>query len=282
MPLNSTSLTSLPPEKILEDICRNPWKHYLAPFEIAPKVFYVSGNDWVGCYLIDTEEGLILIDTAMHESCYLMIESIRSLGYDPKDIKKILLSHAHIDHIGAARTMKELTGAKVYIGKRDVELLTTRKDLILSEGYTCGDIIADETYDDETPIKLGNTIIHTYSTPGHTPGCTSFVFEREGKDGKRYTCAMHGGVGLNTVSRKFLQENNLPLTLQQEFLEQFIKMDKLKVDICIPSHTNQVGIVQLIPESRNDYTPFIDSSIWHELMNERIERVKKMLASELL
>ena len=48
----------------------------------------------------------------MHETAYLMLENIRKIGYDPKDIKLILLSHAHCDHIGAARTMKELTGAR--------------------------------------------------------------------------------------------------------------------------------------------------------------------------
>lgn len=280
MPLNSTSLTSLPPEQIMEDICKNPWNHFLKPFQIAPKVFYVSGNDWVACYLIDTGDGLILIDTAMHESCYLMIESIRQLGYDIKDIKKILISHAHIDHIGAARTMKELTNAELYIGKRDVELVTTRKELMFAEGYTCGDVIYDKIYEDSSPIVQGNVVIHTYPTPGHSLGCTSFVFDVTDENGKKYTCAMHGGAGLNTVNKKYLTENNLPLSIQQEFLDQFIKMREFKVDITLPSHTNQVGIVDLIPEDRMDYTPFIDSSIWQELMDERIERVKKMIEEE--
>ena len=66
-----------------------------------------------------------------------MIENIRKLGYELTDIKKILLSHAHIDHIGACRTMKELTGAKVYLGERDLMFLHERKDLIMNDGgYT--------------------------------------------------------------------------------------------------------------------------------------------------
>ena len=129
MPLNSTSATSLPPQKLMERCCRTPWVSYLPPFRMAPGVYYVSGNDWVACYLIDTGAGLILIDTAMHETCYLMLECIRSLGYDPMDIKKILLTHAHADHIGAARTMKELTGARVYLGERDLFMIHERKDL---------------------------------------------------------------------------------------------------------------------------------------------------------
>ena len=140
MPLNSTSLTSPPAPVLMEHCCRQPWETYLEPLKMAPGVWYVSGNDWVACYLIDTGDGLILIDTAMHETAYLMIENIRKLGYELTDIKKILLSHAHIDHIGGCRTMKELTGAKVYLGKRDLIFLHERKDLIMNEGgYTCGE-----------------------------------------------------------------------------------------------------------------------------------------------
>lgn len=280
MKLNSTSTTSLPPEQIMEHCCREPWDTYLPPFKMAPGVYYVSGNDWVACYLIDTGDGLILIDTAMHETCYLMLESIRELGFDPRDIKKILLTHAHCDHIGAARTMKELTGAELYLGERDLFFLNQRKDLICNDGYTCGDFMADEVYADDQPIRLGNITIHTVSTPGHTPGCTSMFFEVTDKDGKTYTCGIHGGLGLNTMSRKFLLENGLPLSLQQEFCDGFQRMDQIHVDICLPSHTNQVGVIDLIPEITEDYNPFYAPNIWHELMQERLQRMKALMAAE--
>lgn len=280
MPLNSTSLTSPPPENLMERCCRTPWVSYLAPFRIAPGVYYVSGNDWVACYLIDTGDGLILIDTAMHETCYLMLESIRELGFDPVDIRKILLTHAHSDHIGAARTMKELTGADLYLGQRDMFIVRERKDLILCEGYTCGDIEPDVIYNENQPIVQGNVVIHTYDTPGHTPGCTSMLFDVTGEDGRTYTCGIHGGVGLNTLSKKFLAENGLPVSLQQEFCDSLKRMDQLHVDICLPSHTNQVGIVPLIPRITETFNPFVDESIWHELMQERLGRMEKMMETE--
>lgn len=280
MELNSTSTTSLPAEQLMERCCRTPWDAYLPPFQMAPGVYYVSGNDWVACYLIDTGDGLILIDTAMHETCYLLLESIRELGYDPKDIKKILLTHAHGDHIGAARTLKELTGAKLYLGKRDLHLLTERKDLIFSDGYTCGDFMADEVYEEDKPICQGNIRIRTISTPGHTPGCTSMFFDVSDKHGKTYTCGIHGGVGLNTMARTFLLENGLPLSLQQEFCDGFKRLDQMHVDICLPSHTNQVGIMELIPQITEDYNPFYDPKIWHELMHERLERMETLMQEE--
>ena len=177
----------------MEHCCRKPWETYLEPLRMAPGVWYVSGNDWVACYLIDTGDGLILIDTAMHETAYLMIENIRKLGYELTDIKKILLSHAHIDHIGAARTMKELTGAKIYLGERDLPFLHERRDLILNDGgYTCGEFEPDELYADDKPIVQGNVTIRTVSTPGHTPGCTSFFFEVQDETGKKFNFRISG------------------------------------------------------------------------------------------
>lgn len=265
----------------MERCCRRPWEAYVEPFPMAPGVWFIGGNDWVACYLIETTEGLILIDTAMHETAYLMLENIRKLGYVPTDIKKILLTHAHIDHVGGARTMKELSGAKIYLGKRDLEFLHERKDLLLVDPrYTCGEFEPDHLYEDGVPVTLGNISIRTYSTPGHTPGCTSMLFDVTDKDGRVLTCGIHGGVGLNTLSRQYFQEMNQPPTLRDEFIEGLKRMDELHVDICLPSHTNQVGILPLVPEITQEHNPFIDPSIWHELMKERLERVYAMIEAE--
>lgn len=281
MPLNSTSKISPPPGQLMERVCRRPWEAYVEPFAMAPGVWYISGNDWVACYLIDTGDGLVLIDTAMHESAYLMIENIRKLGYELTDIKKILLTHAHIDHIGAARTMKELTGAKLYLGARDLEFLHERRDLIANNGeYTCGEFEPDELYDDAKPISQGHITVRTVSTPGHTPGCTSMFFDVTDKNGRTLKCGIHGGVGLNTLNREYFEEKRQPVSLRDEFIEGLKKLDKMDVDICLPSHTNQVGILQLVPQISEDHNPFIDPSIWHELMNERLERVYALIEKE--
>lgn len=262
-------------------VCRRPWEAYVEPFAMAPGVWYISGNDWVACYLIDTGDGLVLIDTAMHESAYLMIENIRKLGYELTDIKKILLTHAHIDHIGAARTMKELTGAKLYLGARDLEFLHERRDLIANNGeYTCGEFEPDELYDDAKPISQGHITVRTVSTPGHTPGCTSMFFDVTDKNGRTLKCGIHGGVGLNTLNREYFEEKRQPVSLRDEFIEGLKKLDKMDIDICLPSHTNQVGILQLVPQISGDHNPFIDPSIWHELMNERLERVYALIEKE--
>ena len=53
-----------------------PWELAIKPFQVAPQTWYVAGQTWVGCYLIDTGDGLILIDTAIAESAYMLVDSI--------------------------------------------------------------------------------------------------------------------------------------------------------------------------------------------------------------
>lgn len=102
-----------PVKNPVEVLAHRPWTLAVKPFQVAPQTWYVSGQKWVGCYLIDTGDGLILIDTAIPESLYLLIDSIYRLGYQPENIKKILISHAHFDHCGGAGAMKALSRADV-------------------------------------------------------------------------------------------------------------------------------------------------------------------------
>lgn len=279
MALNSTSKTSPPPWVLMERVCKRPWEAYLPPIKMAENVWYISGNDWVAAYLIDTGDGLILIDTAMQESVYLLVENVYRLGYKMSDIKKILISHAHIDHIGAVRPLQELTGAEVYIGERDLLFLNERRDLIMAGEYLCGEFEVDHLYDDEKPITLGNTTIRTVATPGHTPGTTSFIFDVKDKQGKTLTCAMHGGIGLN-ITKKDFEETGLPPTLRDEYIDGLKRLDKEHIDITLPSHTNQVGILLLVDQITDDLNPFVDPSIWHELMEERLVRAYEIVERE--
>lgn len=144
-------------------------------------------------------------------------------------------------------------------------------------GYTCGEFEPDELYDDDKPIVQGNVTIHTVSTPGHTPGCTSFFFEVQDEAGRKFKCGMHGGLGLLWNTKKQFEEIGLPFSLMKEFVEGLKKLDQREVDICLPSHTNQVGILLLKDQIRDDFNPYYDPTIWHELMQERLERAQKIL-----
>lgn len=272
----SAAVVKITPMSIVDEARNMPWKVAIDPFRVAPRVYYV-GNVWVGSFLIDTGEGLAIIDTTVMEDLYLLTESIRKLGFDPKDIKKIFLTHAHMDHDGAAWALKQLTGAELYLSKEDEEW-RHRPEADMSEtGFKIVPYTVDHFYDDNTPIVMGNVTIRTKLSAGHTPGCTSFFVEMPDENGGKLVWGMHGGVGVNTMNTKYLQEKNLPLSLQQDFLRGCEEMKSIHVDVCTPSHPSHSDMLSRIGGDRMDYTPFVDATKWPAFLDERAESLRKVL-----
>ena len=230
--MSTQTLPPLPtdPVECLKQGCERPWEVAIDPFLVAPRTYYV-GNRWVGAYLIETSDGLILIDTTMLPQVYLVFESIRKLGFDPRDIKLILISHMHYDHLGGLRPLQEATGAKVLMSREDREFMTTRPDQIFDFGYPYGAFEPDGFFDDARPVVLGDREIRTVLTPGHTPGTTSFFFEAG-----PHLCGLHGGVGLNTLSDDFLAETGLPVSARDDYLAAMLRVRQIPVDITLGSH----------------------------------------------
>lgn len=136
----------------------------------------------VNCYLVEETNELTLVDAALPNSYKSIIETAKKIG---KPITRIVLTHAHSDHIGSLDKLKELLpDAKVYISKRDVRLL--RGDRTLDEKETNtpikGGVPKPEEIKTKPDVLLheGNRIgsLKAIDTPGHTPGSMSFIDER--------------------------------------------------------------------------------------------------------
>lgn len=250
---------------------------YTAPlYRTAPHVWNVAQQDDVAVYLLDSGEGLILIDTGYEESLYLTIDGIWRAGFDPKDIKIICLSHWHGDHVNGCRYLKEMTGAKVYISKEDEVQHQLHKEDTFPAKIPPYDV--DCFYDNDTTIDLGRFHIHTKLTPGHTPGATSFWFEDTDENtGETYICAMHGGLGvIPHMSPEKLKENGQSVEQAYRFVSDCEEMMTWKVDICMPSHLNQGNIMPNIPEDPTDYQVFVADYAWEDILKDRAEAVKAM------
>lgn len=264
------------PTNIVNAAKNAPWEIDIEPFRVAPHVYYV-GNRWVGSFLIETSEGLALIDTTVFETVYLLLESIRKLGFDPKNIKKILLSHAHMDHDGAARQLQELTGAEIYLAKEDDEWRKRPEADMSDSGFKIIPYDVDHYYDDNESIVMGDVIIHTKLSAGHTPGTTSFFVDVKDENGNLMTWGMHGGVGINTMNTAYLEKVNLPISLQKTFLDGCEEMKKIHVDVCTPSHPSHSDMLERVPEDHMDYRPFVDADKWPAFLEERAEALRKVI-----
>ena len=164
----------------------------IAPFKIFDNLYHV-GPGTVSVWLIPTTAGLILIDSGQEPYVDYILNNIRNVGYDPRDIKYVLITHAHLDHFGGAARIQDLSGARVAAAEADWVLMdeyakrplpatlpfhrTVERDMILREGDT---------------ITLGTTSIKVYLLPGHTPGDASFEFTVYDR-GRPYKAFLFGG-----------------------------------------------------------------------------------------
>src|SRR5215510_15378077 len=163
---------------------RNVAYQEIAPFKVMDNLYYV-GPGSVSVWLIPTSDGLILIDTAQEPYVDYVVDNIRKVGFDPKNIKYILLTHGHLDHFGGAAKIQKLTGARVALTEGDWNFMATneanaikngraprpgdeapKKDLLINEGFF---------------ITLGDTKIKVYILPGHTPASPSYEFTAKDK-----------------------------------------------------------------------------------------------------
>lgn len=270
-------------EKSREDFYRYPEKYRVAPFRIYGNLYYV-GNKSVGSHLIDTGDGLLLIDTTYPSTQALLIQSVWELGFNPRDIRCILHTHGHFDHFGATALLKELSGATTYLGERDAVMFRERPELALTEN--CGDryfepFVPDRTMADGDVIKLGNTSIRIIATPGHSDGAISFFTEVE-ENGRRLIAGMQGGAGMNTMCRPFIERYHNS-HCRREFLAGLEKIYEEHVDIMLGNHAGHNRTVekrQFMLEHPDAPNPFIDASEWRRYLDSVRLRFETMLQEE--
>ena len=181
-------------------IPQGDWKVQI-PFQIFDNVYFV-GNEAVSSYLITTSDGLVLIDATNAIMVNRTLDNIRQLGFDPLDIKYVFVTEAHEIHYGGAAQIKAATGAAICLSPADWDFLeqaAARADEVEYDWTTQVAPPRDHEIQDGEVITVGDAQFTLYTTPGHTPGTSSF--EYVGYDGdRRYRVLTPGGTGLSMGS----------------------------------------------------------------------------------
>ncbi|NNC77908.1 MAG: subclass B3 metallo-beta-lactamase [Woeseiaceae bacterium] len=159
------------------------WNEAQAPFHVFGNTWYV-GVRGLSVLLVDTGDGLVLIDGALPQSAALINANIRSLGFQTEDVKLILVSHVHYDHVGGIAALQRMSGADILTsGKGQIPLLrgNLEKDdpqFDVSAGESRFPPVANvHVVRDRQTIELGETRIVAHYTPGHTPGGISYTWQ---------------------------------------------------------------------------------------------------------
>ena len=253
------------------------------PIKIFGNLYFV-GTKPASVHVIDTGDGLIMLDTGYQHSLYIVIDNMYRMGLSPHDVKYIFLTHGHIDHFGAAKTLKELTGAKIVLGKEDKDYANGKLDLSYAKEL---DMEFNETFEpdillsDGDEISLGNTTVHAVATPGHTPGAMSYFFNvSDGKD--TYRAGLHGGMGINTLCKEFLDKYSLPYSLRDDFVKSMLRLNEEKVDIFLGNHMQHNNTEEKAEKVKNgDVYAFVNPDEWNKYNIWCIENLNNMIKEEL-
>jgi metallo-beta-lactamase class B len=158
------------------------------PHKIVGNVYYV-GTESLASFLVTTSQGHILINTDYERNNAVIRDSVTKLGFRFEDIKIILGSHAHGDHMEGDALIKQQTGAQVMAMAEDVQALQN-----IRPGGKEHPI--DRILHDGEQVKLGDMTLTALLTPGHTNGCTTWTFKAQ-EGGRTYDVLIIGSVGVN-------------------------------------------------------------------------------------
>ena len=209
----------------------NPWTARTPPVKIIDDIYYVGSFD-LASYLITTPEGHILIDTGVPENADAVAENIAALGFALRDVRLILTTQAHFDHVGAHAKLKTGSGARVLVSAADAAVVEAG-----SQDFPATTV--DGTVKDGEILRLGGVELTAHLTPGHTKGCTTWTMKARDLDGRVLDVVFAGSTTVNPGVR--LVANAQYPAIAQDFRHAFAVLKALPCDVFLAAHASQFG-----------------------------------------
>jgi CubicO group peptidase (beta-lactamase class C family)/glyoxylase-like metal-dependent hydrolase (beta-lactamase superfamily II) len=246
---------------------------------VVGNVYYVGSKD-LASYLITTPEGHILINSGFERTVPLITKSVESLGFKMTDIKILLASHAHSDHVAGHALMQKQTGAKVYVMRGDDGVIASGGEgqylYTVNRWKPCK---VDRVLEDGDEVKLGDVTLVARLTPGHTRGCTTWTW-RASSGGKTYDVVVIGSPNVNPGYQ--LVDNKWYPDIADDFARTFYLLKKLPCDVFLGAHGGYYGMVEKFERARKDTqtNPFVDPEGYNAFVADKEKAFRDKLAAQ--
>lgn len=266
-----------PTGKALATACegRDGWSDAAPPAKIFGNTYYV-GTCGITALLIATPDGLVLIDGATAEAAPGILANIRALGFDPKNVRTLLASHEHLDHVGGLKALQDATGAAVLARHEAVPTLTSGEPEAIDPQRGAippfaGVKVSRELKDGER-LPIGGIGLAIHATPGHTPGSTSWTW-RACEAGDCRTIAYVDS--LSAVSADDYRFSDHPDYVAM-LRATFAKVPTLPCDLLITPHPSASNLFARLASE----APLVDAGACKTYAADAAKRLDERLAKE--
>ena len=246
------------------------WTTPFPPFRIAGNLYYVGSKD-LAAYLVATPKGLILINANLQSSPPLIEKSVSALGFHFRDIKILLISHAHYDHCAGAAQILKFTGAKYEVMAPDVPVVESggHDDFQYANDRSMHFPPAhvDRVLHDGDTVSLGGTMLTAHLTPGHTKGTTTWTLD-EPFAGRRMHVVIVGSPYVNPDYK--LVGNKVYPEIAADYERGFQVLRGLPCDIFLGAHGGYFGLVEKYARWKaGDTNAFVDPAGYKAYVADR-------------
>lgn len=249
------------------------------PFRIIDNIYYIGTTEQGSTYLITGSEGHMLIDSEYEESVPQILKNVEKLGFKPEDIKMIIGTHAHDDHVAGHAAMQEATGALILSSAADKIIVETGgKGDDVRPGRSWAPAKVDRVLNDGEKITLGDIEMTAWLTPGHTKGCMTFTMVAE-EEGKKYNVLLLGGI--RPAALPLLGQANYP-NMAKDLAMSYGKLKKLPVDVYLGAHGYWYNLGEKIKRMKagEGYKVFVDPEGYRKAIDGWQQEFTETLAEE--
>jgi metallo-beta-lactamase class B len=240
------------------------------PHKVIGNVYYV-GSESLATFLVTTPQGHILINSDFEATVPVIRSGVEKLGFKFTDVKILVGSHAHGDHMEGDALVKELTAAQVVAMEQDVPALR-----LMKPGNKPHPI--DRVIKDGEEVKLGGTTLVAHLTPGHTKGCTTWTLKTQ-EAGKTYDVVIVCSVGVNP-GYVLVGNKDYP-QIAEDYVRSFKILRSLPCDVFLGAHGNFYNLAEKYPKlAEGKSNPFIDPAGYRAYIDTMEKNFNARLAEQ--
>ena len=248
----------------------NPdWHRAIPGFKIAGNLYYVGTAD-LAAYLVATPQGNILINGNFREDVPAIRASIEGLGFKYADTKILLISHAHGDHDEGVGLIKSQTNARLMVMDADVAAVEST-----APGRPGAKV--DRILHDRDTVELGGSTLTARLTPGHTPGCTTWMMQ-VAEGGRTLNAVIIGSPNVN--AGYVLVNNRTYPQIAGDYVKTFALLKTAPVDLFLGAHGAYFNLKDKLPKMGGAVNPFIDPAGYRAYVADREQAFEKELTKQ--